>query len=65
MMIMKFLKKRSFNYWPIWQNRSIKIMGGLNMLCIFSAARDKFREDHQKQQQAAKQGAKTDTAAKK
>lgn len=35
------------------------------MLCIFSAARDKFREDHQKQQQAAKQGAKTDTAAKK
>lgn len=48
-----------------WQNRSIKNMGGLGMLCIFSAARDKFREDFQKQQQTAKQGAKTDTVAKK
>ena len=26
------------------------------MLCIFSAAKDKFMEDYQKQQQTAKQG---------
>ncbi|SDC83276.1 hypothetical protein SAMN05421663_104253 [Terribacillus halophilus] len=36
------------------------------MLCIFSAAKDKFREDYLKQQQAVqKQGAKTAAAVKK
>ncbi|SNZ14091.1 hypothetical protein SAMN05421503_2224 [Terribacillus aidingensis] len=33
------------------------------MFCIYSAAKEKFKEDYQKQQQAAKVNAKTNSTA--
>ncbi|PAD40206.1 hypothetical protein CHH53_02150 [Terribacillus sp. 7520-G] len=63
---MNFPGKKKFYFRTTWQNKSIKIMGGLGMLCIFSAAKDKFREDYQKQRQTGqKQDAKRTAAVKK
>jgi hypothetical protein len=53
----------SFNNQQIGKTEVTNKRGGSSMFCIYSAAKEKFKEDYQKQQQAAKVNAKTNSTA--